>query len=316
MPYINVDEAYILDNTGLQVDQVVDIPYTDAALTDGQKEQARKNIAAGGTNPNLLDNPFLTVNQRGASGTVGASAYYLDRWKCTYASGVSTSVGTGYVTLDGTANGDLVQPISELPLGKTVTLSALLSDGTIESVTGTMPATTPASATWVIDGSGTNVRLRIRWSGAIWQVYITPVVKPVTINAVKLEVGTVSTLANDTPPNYAEELAKCQYYFERVKYTNGNLSISTGMSNGTYLYFPVTIHPKRAACTITMTGNVKIGKSSASNDVSSIYTSGTSQDPSSGHIHLAVQMASNIGYDEAWRLILTSGSYFDFSADL
>jgi hypothetical protein len=39
-----------------------------------------------------------------------------------------------------------------------------------------------------------------------------------TIHAVKLELGSVSTLANDTAPNYTDELLKCQSYFERNKW--------------------------------------------------------------------------------------------------
>ena len=38
----------------------------------------------------------------------------------------------------------------------------------------------------------------------------------ITIKAVKLELGTVSTLANETAPNYQQELAKCQSYFVRI----------------------------------------------------------------------------------------------------
>ncbi len=36
------------------------------------------------------------------------------------------------------------------------------------------------------------------------------------IKAVKLELGSVSTLANDVAPNYAEELAKCQRFYYRA----------------------------------------------------------------------------------------------------
>ena len=37
-----------------------------------------------------------------------------------------------------------------------------------------------------------------------------------TVKAIKLEKGTVSTLAQDTAPNYATELLKCQRYFINV----------------------------------------------------------------------------------------------------
>lgn len=36
----------------------------------------------------------------------------------------------------------------------------------------------------------------------------------IVVKSVKLELGSVSTLENDTVPNYAEELVKCQRYFQ------------------------------------------------------------------------------------------------------
>lgn len=79
-------------------------------------------------NPNLLDNAWFTVNQRGVSaGSAGWSEYFLDRWKglCTYT-----------VTTDGLRlekDSFLVQPL-EKPLSLPVTASVLLSDGSISSV--------------------------------------------------------------------------------------------------------------------------------------------------------------------------------------
>ena len=39
----------------------------------------------------------------------------------------------------------------------------------------------------------------------------------VDIRAAKLEIGEYSTLENDAPPNKAEELAKCQRFFQRYR---------------------------------------------------------------------------------------------------
>ena len=49
----------------------------------------------------------------------------------------------------------------------------------------------------------------------------------VTIRAVKLELGSVSTLHLDTAPNYATELAKCQRYYQRIK-VNANAIVGQG----------------------------------------------------------------------------------------
>lgn len=221
MPYINVDEVYILDNTGLQVDQVVDIPYTDAALTDGQKEQARKNIAAGGTNPNLLDNPFFTVNQRSASGTVTQPNYGVDRWRVNGTTGATISFATGQVTLPASGT-ELLQilPIEAVEMGSTVTLSVKLADGTIVSGTATIASSYSAN-TYVINTTVDGVRLRFTYrTNGVWHInFAATDSTDHIITAAKLEKGSVSTLANDAPPNYAEELAKCQYYFKRFSPT-------------------------------------------------------------------------------------------------
>ena len=233
MPYINVDEAYILDNTGLQVDQVVDIPYTDAALTDGQKEQARKNIAAGGTNPNLLDNPWFTVNQRGLSTyTLTGNAYFVDRWKSSGGNTITVSTnGISIVAGTGTHQ-NLIQgcPIIGDLLGRTVTASVMSQTGEISSVTFTLPSSISSGSYYdggygMVDSVALRVLVANTYSGlpggyAFW-LYSSSTAQTVTYRAVKLELGTVSTLANDTPPNYAEELAKCQYYFRRLYTTTG-----------------------------------------------------------------------------------------------
>ena len=44
MAAIDVNDAYVLDHTGEQVDQVTEVPYGAAGLTDAQKAQARTNL--------------------------------------------------------------------------------------------------------------------------------------------------------------------------------------------------------------------------------------------------------------------------------
>ena len=78
---------------------------------------------------------------------------------------------------------------------------------------------------------------------------------PFKIKAMKLELGSVSTLAQDTAPNYQQELAKCQRYFQRIKrgstYTN---SIGFGFASSETLariFIPLPVE-MRATPTATI----------------------------------------------------------------
>ena len=216
MAYINVDEVYILDNTGLQVDMATDIPFADAGFSDAQKAQARKNIAAGGSNRNLLDNAYFVgggsqlgdgvfpINQRGQT-SYSAYTNSIDRW---YAAAAMT------VAADGISCGAIVQKLSQVaPLdGKTLTFSALLADGTMLSGSAVFNS---ASDTYFHNDAGAGEYL-------LYNTYFGgfEVVTARKIAAVKLELGTVSTLANDVPPDFGEELRKCQRYFVRLLSAN------------------------------------------------------------------------------------------------
>ncbi len=190
MPYINVDEAYILDNTGLQVDNSVD--YANA-----------------NSNRNLLDNPFFTINQR--SFTSGSTvAYTVDRWK-NNTSGSTVSLSSGVISIPANCvflqlmDTDLYASL----VGKTVTLSVMYSDGNIESGSITVPS---SGATYA---SGTP---RLAMNGTSKSFYCYPN-SAISVKAFKLELGSYSTLINDVPPDYGEELAKCQYYYREIKCT-------------------------------------------------------------------------------------------------
>ena len=72
MAYINVDEVYILDNTGAQVDAVTDIPFkADAGLTDAQKAQARANLGISGGGEPATETPLMD-----GTAAVGTSEKY------------------------------------------------------------------------------------------------------------------------------------------------------------------------------------------------------------------------------------------------
>lgn len=280
------------------------------------------------TNPNLLDNPFWKVNQRNTSAVTTDGTYCADRWFL-YSNAVSSSVTQGASGLQFTStNGNsgyvrirqkLTDDIFRRLLGASLTLSIML-DGEVYSVTGSIPSTVPTVQTSIIPDTTVTTNNGIVLLGLIWQPSISQgsaiirVYNTQLANSVKLELGTVSTLANDTPPNYADELDKCQYYFERISAGTANLTIGTGIGTGTYFYTPIKLHPKRTAPTVTYSGSVGIGRSAYETDITAIYTSGSSSDPNTGNYSLAVTVTNTT--QTAYRLIIKTGGYIDFSADL
>lgn len=220
MAVINVNDAYILDNTGKQVDDAVD-------------------YALANSNRNLLDNPFFTVRQMGTGGVTGVG-YAVDRWKCTGGSptitprtlyGITISASSGY-QIDHAMWGVLPAYLNL----KTITISILTGDGIVTSATGVFSATSSSSAKLSVTSANGNFTVGLYYSPSAHAVPFVRITTPsgrfpvnAAILAVKLELGSYSTLANDAPPDYGEELRKCRFYYRR--YANplaGGMSTITG----------------------------------------------------------------------------------------
>lgn len=182
------------------------------------------------SNRNLLDNPWFTVNQRGFTSIVSANnndTTLFDRWK--NANGGDTqsstiSLGSSGLTL--TQNTTTTNPwqicldqIMEENVisNKVITFSVLLADGTLIKSSGLFNADIIneydiSTNLKLVYGMWTyNGKVRARIGIRTPQSYSQSA--SVTIRAVKLELGTESTLALDTAPNYTEELLKCQRYY-------------------------------------------------------------------------------------------------------
>ena len=287
------------------------------SLTDAQKVQARSNISAGqgGTNPNLLDNPWFTVNQRGVtSGGFEDRVYRFDRWYTSYASNTNGtwSWGANGVTLTSPSNSAslLMQKIAspELLDGKKLTASLLLTDGTVLSGTASFSHATNQT---FLDHS----LVRMQWlSGAFAIIVLAS--QTITIRAVKLEVGDISTIANDAPPNYAEELLKCQRYFLRVLRNGGySVDVAFGVADSTTtarITIPTPV-PMAKAPTVSMSGTVRIQSGGSGHEITNIsnYQSIT---------NVGVQIhPTTSGLTNGDNVILSLGSngaYIDLSADL
>lgn len=160
-----------------------------------------------GGNDNLLDNwDFRApINQRGVTTHWAAKQYGLDRWILDIGTCI---VGSGGITL----NSVLAQRMEALgatwPLnGRVMTVSIMLADGTIQS--GQLVPSGTQTVTAQIGG----ITVGMYNEAQSWKVLnLNTNGVTITIAAVKLELGTVGTLAQDPPMDYGAELLRCLRY--------------------------------------------------------------------------------------------------------
>jgi hypothetical protein len=210
------DKAYKTDDTTentLASDDV--LPFYDTSASAKRKMPVQKFAEQLISNPNLLDNPWFTVNQREKT-TYSGAGYTVDRWK-SYINDATISISNNGITItrgNSSTRFGLLQHFENLDYlrNKVVTASIMLSDGTIKKATFTIPDTADSTVDFIeLDGFGT-VGGNFRPSNPFIGIISNVANASITIRAVKLELGSVSTLAMDTAPNYATELLKCQRY--------------------------------------------------------------------------------------------------------
>lgn len=297
----------------IRLASIEDDTYAPYAMTNQQITHYVQAVS----NPNLLDNPWFTVNQRGiTSFTDVGGGYSVDRWM--HDSDATGSISNGVYTCNVPTyqqwEDDRLVPL----LGKVVTLSWLLSDGTIGSETKTLPSTLTSSFVWPFTNS--YVVMALHSSN---QSQVARISSDISIKAVKLELGTVSTLAQDTAPNYATELLKCQRYFYRMN-TGGGIFQRIGIARAStatavepQVKLPTTM---RKNPSVTVVGNITafniIGNGSA---VAASSYSGTRF--YGDYKKILFSAASNLVVNELYSIEVastaeTDTTYIDFSADL
>ena len=264
-------------------------------------------IAGNITNPNLLDNPWFTVNQRGT--TNGAfspvNTYCCDRWKSDFSSSGNLalwSISSSGLTIDNTggASNPRFKQVFEnaLDANKTYTISVLFSDGTVETKTG--------KPTIVLD---TTKQIRVSCTTTEFEIRATDSISA-TIRAVKLEIGSISTLHLDTAPNYTTELLKCQRYFVRLnggRYINCFIPYTTTNANG-LIPTPVRM---RVNPSITMTGASYLvdNNTKAITSFSDVFAIAIG-------VSCSVSTTDSLTIGSAYVMYTGSSSYIDLSADL
>ena len=219
------------------------------------------------SNPNILHNPWFTVNQRVFTTTSTDNTFVADRWKCNANGGtfVITRNSDGTYTIDNTNNAnDLIIQQKRTAAtardlnGKKLTASIEFSDGTIKS--GTKTFTSDANVTYLDEVGVFNLAA---WP-ATNNTFFLLIVKPgasITVKAVKLEVGEISTLHLDPRPEYATELAKCMRYFQRVS-GDANFILPVGFASSATrvdLAIPLPSNLRGVVPTISLHGSLKIG---------------------------------------------------------
>lgn len=271
MPLVDTIEIFQMTNVGAHIDGT-DVYQSNDNLLDNAY------FVGGGSQ---LGDGVFPINQRGQT-SYSANAYGIDRWICY--GGAITLAADG---ISVPANGVFTQPTDNLTQlnGETLTLSVLYDSG-IE--TGTA----------VLDLSGTTMFIN---NGAAGQSYITSGGLVQTykgtaskVRAIKLEKGTVSTLANDPPPDFGEELRKCQRYLW-VDTFGANTIISSGLAFNTSSVFdfvvPVPMRKAPIVATFTVTPYIVYGGNLALAGGATVTMSGQNGN------HLRFQIGHQNNYD-------------------
>ncbi len=214
-------------------------------ILDGQAEVVGKPRAALASNPNLIINGDLRINQRGAvsGASVTAGNYFVDRFRAGSAGAFtwSDSGGVRTVTIPSGATMETELEATNLPAGEYTLSWPGTSQAALYNSNDTEPSLADSPVTVTLDGTND----------------VTAVFGPGTVEQVKLERGTVATPFQTT--DHGEELAKCQRYYFRASGT-GASQLASGTADGTTsarvaTSLPVTM---RAAPTVSSGGSLRL----------------------------------------------------------
>lgn len=338
-----------------QITKTIAAPYAPVDFTEEEKAQFRDNIGAGGgggssvtvtpivttgTNiaditvdgttshlyapsggggggigRNLLDNGWFTVNQRSA--TTGAiNAYFVDRWfgdasSAAYLSSITVNADkTVTITPASGQSAGIAQKFEDVSqiTGKTVTASVMYADGTIDQGS----AVFGANATFI---DNANIYVAIKGAGDV--IFFRPKTTK-TLKAVKLELGSVSTLANDSAPNPATELMKCMRYFQRIGSLSGFARVGVGIiwtGSGAAVTFIPLLAPMRTISSVTQSGLYVCAPGGNQYNVTSIGYNGRSANGISVDFH-SVSHSLSAGTPVFIGTAYNGVGYIDISADL
>lgn len=273
-------------------------------------------------------------------GYVGAG-YGIDRWRTNYSGDTIAITGNGVKnTNNSTVSGwhmhQIIEDNVKNLVGMTVTASFLINADTNsyfrpimsfrDSSDSEISCIRANGATGLITFSGVvptgTVKMRIGfygYSGIAVGDYVE-------VKAIKLELGSVQTLAhqengvwvlNDPPPNKQQELAKCQRYFVRLENTDTSGKVFLGLAKASTTTNATLLVPlptsMRSRGTITFSG-VEYSNSAASAAVAA--TSLVSVLSPITNNTRALNLVGTFTVGEVYSVWLAPGGYIDLSAEL
>lgn len=291
------------------------------------------NFSTSGSNPNLLDNAYFVgggsqlgygifpINQRGQTSYTGGITGF-DRWTVDGGDFTATLESGGVRVTSTTPYAGLSQilPAYKLQNGETYTYSIVV-DGVLHTVTFVANS----------DGNWANI-----YYGEDWYVpyqfingkWTFKIINTLTSNGMnhliskaKIEKGTVSTLVNDAPPNFGEELEKCKRYLQRVKQPQGyTASVGFGMVGAASNILRTTIplsSPLRNAASITATatntGQMFVWGNGSYYSVTGV----TGRTVLNGNAIVDITVNGTLENYKTYNLILNNAdAYIDLSAEL
>lgn len=196
------------------------------------------------SNPNLLDNAYwykkeCIINQRGNL-VYNTAGYTVDRW-CLLTGGITIPENGGISINPDSVLLERLEKYQSYE-NKVVTVSALFDDNTLISVTGVFSSAGSAFGNETDPKHVLIFGVARGFGQSIPSFYLINRDLNTSSNvlAAKLELGPVQTLAhkegdawvlNDPPPNYQQELAKCQRYQKVYQ-----VSDSIGVVNANLLF--------------------------------------------------------------------------------
>ena len=201
-------------------------------------------------------------------------------------------------------------------LGKAVTISILLSDGIIKTATATIPS---ILTTWqeAVKISEANWQTTLQWTNTNkLQFFVRAYAnESVSFKAVKLELGTVSTLSLDTSPNYVTELLKCQRYFYRLKIQRYVTSVlgQSYENDKVQIPFNLSVEPRTNPSVSLSSNTLFVRKGTSSLTVTSIRTRYLNSGILTAEFDVSGAEAGGV---YGLYTNVEGGGYIDFSADL
>ena len=267
------------------------------------------NFSTAGSNPNLLDNPWFTVRQRGDGPFTTADTVGIDRWKTNGSSG-SVTGNSGYVSVSNAAGATFYQRLRDgaVELGETYTVSIMENDGTISTgtiVTSTNREYVISVGPWMFEldartAFAPNYRFMVyknsAWSG--------------NFKAMKWEKGAFSTLANDAPPELSIARIPCYENHLRLKGQYAPVGYAIALSTTLALLAIPTPVPMRIAPTPSLSGTLYFNAGTP-------FAITSVQNPTLGVNQVMIQV---VGTFDTGKVYLAqfrdANSYLDLSADL